>query len=140
MAQGLGLGLQVSPEFGQILVYGGKHGIQSRPLHPGALQGLVQGGFIAPKLCGIDGLQLDGVEGKGHRIFDLIIAGQLRLIGGLAHCRISVIGQVPDGGEVGDTAIVIHLHRTGEVCLQVAPGAGAGQLHPGHNILALASQ
>ena len=140
MAQDLGLGLQVGPEFWQILVDGSKHGVQSGPLHPGILQGLVQGGLISPELGGMDGLQLDGVESKGHRILDLIIAGQLCLIGGLTHCRIPVIGQIPNGREVGGPAVVIHLYRTGEVCLQVAPGAGAGQLHPGHNVLALASQ
>ena len=87
----------------------------------------------------MDGLQLNGVQGKGHGVLDLPVAGQLGLIGGLPHSRVRVIGQIPDGGEVGDAVLVIHLHRTGEIGLQISPGIGSGQLHPGHNVFSLAA-
>ena len=140
IAQGLGLGPQILPELGHILVHGAQQGLQGLPLHAALVQGLVQGGSVAPDLALVDDLQLDAVEGEGHGVLDLVIAGQLRLIGALAHGGIGVVGQVPDGGQIGDAAVVLHLHAAGEVIPQALPGGGTGNVHPGEQLLLLVGQ
>ena len=140
MTQGPCLGLQILPEFGQVFVHGAKHGIQCFPLHLGLLQGSVQRGFIAPELAVGDGLQLDGIEGVGHGIFNPVVTGQLRFIGIPAHLRVGRVGQIPNGGKVRGGAPIEHRHGAGQVLLKVAPCVPAGQAHFGHDRFRLSTQ
>ena len=140
VAQSLALGLQVLPELGQILVHGTQHGVQSFPAHEGLLQGLVQGTLVAAQLAGVQGLQLDGVQGVGHGIGNAAVAGQLGLVGILADGGIGIVGQIADGGEVGLGVPVVHLHGGGQELLQLRPGVAAGEAHLGHDLLAHAGE
>ena len=140
IAEGLGLGLQVLPEHGQVLVNGAEHGIQRLLLHVGALQGAVQGTFVATQAAVVDGLQLDGVQSVSDGIFHGLVAGKLRLVSCLADSGIVFVGQVSDSGQVDDAAVVGHLDGAGQVTVEVRPGIAAGQLHLGHDLLATALQ
>ena len=135
VAQRLALGPQILPELGQILIHGPQQGIQRLPLHAALIQGLIQRGGIAPDLALVDDLQLDAVEGIGHGVLDLVIARQLRLIGALADGGIGIVGQIADGGQVGDAAVVLHLHAAGEVIPQALPRRSTGDVHPGEQLL-----
>ena len=140
VAQGLSLGPEVLPEFGQVLVHGGEHGIQRLPLHVRLLQSPVQGRIVAPQLAVGNGLQLDGVQAVSHRVGNALVAGQFRLIGVLPDLGVSVVCQIPDRRKIGSLAPVGHGHGGGQVLLHFAPGAAAGHQHLGLDFLPLAGQ
>ena len=135
VAQRLALGPQILPELRHVFVHGPQQGVQGFPLHAALVQGLVQGGGIAPDLALVDDLHLDAVQGEGYGILDLVIARQLRLIGALAHGGIGIVGQIADGGQVGDAAVVLHLHAAGQVVPQSLPRRSTGDVHPGEQLL-----
>ena len=133
VAQRLGLGFQILPELGAVLVHGAEHGVQSFLLHIGVLQSPLQRGAIAPKLALGDGLQLDGVQGVCHRLLDGIIAGKLCLVGILPNLRIGIIGKIADGRQIGHFAPIVYRYGAGQIPLQLAPCVAAGHTHLGHN-------
>ena len=133
VAQSLCLGLQVLPELGQVLVHGAQHGLQGLPLHVGIEQSPVQRRLITPELALGDGLQLDGVQRMGHRLLDGFIAGDLRLVGILTDLGIRIVGQVPDGRQIGGRAPIGNGHGAGQIALELAPGAAAGHTHFCHD-------
>ena len=135
VAQGFCLGLQIPAELGQVLLDGGEHGVQSGPLHVGLLQGSLQGGVVAAQAALVDGLQLDGVQGVGHRSLDGVVGSQFRIESIPAHLGIGAVGQIPHGGKVGGFSPIGHRHGAGEVLLHLAPGVAAGELQLGHDAL-----
>ena len=140
IAQGFGLGLQILPELGQIFVHGTQHGFQSLPLHIGLCQGSVQRRGITAKLAVGDGLQLDGIQGIGNGILDPLIAGQFCFVCCLADSAVFIIGQVPDGGQIGHFALILHGNGACQIALHLAPGIAAGEGQSGADLLAQLAQ
>ena len=140
MPQRLCLAAQIGPELRQVFVYRRKHGVEGFPLHARIVKRPLQGGLIAPQTAVVEHLQLDGVERKGHRIRNFGIALQLRLISLAAGCRIGIIGKIADGGERRCLSAEFHLHGGGQIGLKILPRAGAGKIHPRHDLLFLLLQ
>ena len=140
VAQSFCFGFQIPPEMGQVFVHGTQHGVQSGTAHVGLLQGPVQWGSVATEFTVRQGFQLNGVQGKGHRALDGIVAGNFCPIGILSHLGVRIIGKIPDGRQIDDLAPVVDRHGAGEAGVQVGPGTAAGQLHFGHDLLTPAGQ
>ena len=140
IAQGVRLGFQIAAEHWELLVDGGKHGIQGLLFHVGLLQRPCQRAFIAPQLTFIQRFQLQGIKSIGNAVFNGTVAGKLRFVSILAYLRLGGIGQIADGGEVNFLAPVSDLHRAGQVLLQFRPGIGAGNLQLCHHLFANAWQ
>ena len=140
VSQRLGFCFQILPEFGQIFVHSLQHGIQSFFLHVGVFQRPCQSGFITAKLTVGNRFQFDGVQRKGDRILDPVIAGKFCFIGIFSDRSVRIIGKIPDRRQIDGTAPVAYRHSAGKIGLQITPGVAAGKLHPGHDFFPSAAQ
>ena len=126
-----GFGSQVLPEHRQVLLHSRKQGVQCFPLHARSVECLIQRRRKAAQGALVDCLQLETVHGKGNRVADRFIAGDLRVVSVTADGRIRVIGEVAHVRQRNGLPTVKNLCRTGQAALQILPRIGAGKIHFG---------
>lgn len=101
------------------------------PLHARSVECLIQRRRKAAQGALVDCLQLETVHGKGNRVADRFIAGDLRVVSVAADGRIRVIGEVAHVRQRNGLPTVKNLCRTGQAALQILPRIGAGEIHFG---------
>ena len=140
MPQQLRLFAQVAPKIRQRLADGGPHGVQRLAVHAAFVKLLGEHVGIAPGFAHGERLALDATQAKRHGRFDLAVAGQLRLIGGLAHGGVRVVGHAAYRGQGLGLAVQIHRMRADEPVAQLGKGVPAIQRHAKHPLFHLRGQ
>ena len=134
VAEQAALRLEILAQFRQRLADGRPHRVERLFIHAEVGERHIQHALVAAQLRHGFALGLDAVEAVAHRDFELLVRGQLGVVGLAAHVGVRVVGHRAGGGKRNRLAVVIDRQRRVQLVAKLGERLPAGKLHLHHRL------